>query len=90
MNFEELAFQSKMIEFHKAERFKDRLIASAFNGYQQYLMNGGKVVPFQKYLEDLGLSVDDIKLTKQDKQRIAENAYKTGERVMKMFKGKIK
>jgi hypothetical protein len=88
MRFSEIAFQSRMIEADKAERFKNQMICSAFEGWQ-YLMAQGEKGTFSDYLNNIGLSDKDDKLTAEDKKKIAAKAYETGERVMKMFKGKL-
>ena len=90
MEFSEIVFQSKMIDDHKAEEFKNGLVFAAFVGYQNMMFSGGKKISFSKYLNDLGLSDEDKKITPEDRKRVAEAAYATGERVMKMFKGKLK
>lgn len=88
MKFSELVFQSRMLDSQKAERFKNQLIAGAFVGWQ-YLMAQGEKGNFSDYLNNLGLSDKDDKLTVEDKKKIVAEAYETGARVMKMFKGKL-
>ena len=88
MDFSELVFQSKMIERHKAETYKNQLTVGALVGWQ-YLMAQGEKGNFSDYLSNLGLSDEDNKISSDDRMRITAEAYETGKRVMKMFKGII-
>ena len=87
MHFSELAFQSKVLERHRKERFDDELTFGAFVGWQALVSKGYKK-QFSSYLSDLGLDrTTKRKLTKEEKKRLTKKAYATGQRVMKSFKG---
>lgn len=88
MLFSELAFQSGVLERRKEETFRNNLTHAAFVGWQNLAVNGYKK-SFDHYLGELGLKADSEKLTEKDRERIKEEAYATGQRVMNMFKGKI-
>jgi hypothetical protein len=77
-----------MIEKKKAEDLKNQMVCAAFVGWQRFLIEG-ESKSFSEYLDRLGLG-DEIKLTKNEKERIIKKAYETGERVMNLFKGEIK
>lgn len=77
--FSEIVFQSKMIEKHKLENWKNQMVSSAFTAW--LLGAGSKGQSFNKFLKKYKLVEPEEPLSEDDKKAIVKKALSIAEKI---------